>query len=229
MKPWVTLDRALSTDGSELALARRDRHFTIRVDGQVLMSSDSHGSEEKLAKHGCSGLRAVPRARVLVGGLGMGFTARAALDVLGADARVDVVELVGAVVTWNRDVIGHLAGAPLLDPRLRVIESDVADTIAAARSRYDAILLDVDNGPQALTSYHNKRLYTPAGLARTRRALRHGGTLAVWSAFEARPFTDQLRQSGFEVSVERVRAHGTSSHRHALWLARLAPGHGGAP
>ena len=227
MMPWVTLDRALSTDGSELALVRRDRHFTIRVDGQVLMSSECHASEEKLAKHGCSGLSAMPRARVLVGGLGLGFTARAALDVLGADARVDVVELVGAVVTWNRDVIGHLAGAPLLDPRLRVIESDVADTIAAARGRYDAILLDVDNGPQALTSYHNKRLYTPAGLARARRALRDRGTLAVWSAFEARPFTDRLRQSGFEVSVKRVR--GTSSRRHALWLARSAPGHGGAP
>ena len=229
MTPWVTLDRALSTDGSELALARRDQQFAIRVDGQVLMSSESHGSEEKLAQHGCSGLRAVPRARVLVGGLGMGFTARAALDVLGADARVDVVELVSAVVTWNRDLIGHLAGAPLLDRRLRVIESDVADTIAAARGRYDAILLDVDNGPQALTSYHNKRLYTPAGLARARRALRDRGTLAVWSAFEARPFTDRLRQSGFEVSVKRVRAHGTSSHRHALWLARSAPGHGRAP
>jgi len=229
MMPWVTLDRAVSTDGSELALARRDRHFTIRVDGQVLMSSESHGSEEKLAEHGCAGLRAVPRARVLVGGLGLGFTARAALDLLGADARVDVVELVGAVVTWNRDVIGHLAGAPLLDPRVRVIESDVADTIAAARGRYDAILLDVDNGPQALTSYHNRRLYTPAGLASARRALRHRGTLAVWSAFEAQPFTDRLRQSGFEVSVKRVRAHGTSGHRHALWLARSVPGHGGAP
>jgi spermidine synthase len=220
MMPWVTLDRALSTDGSELALARRDRQFAIRVDGQVLMSSESHGSEEKLAQHGCSGLRAVPRARVLVGGLGMGFTARAALDALGADARVDVVELVSAVVTWNRDIIGHLAGAPLLDPRLRIIESDVAETIAAARGRYDAILLDVDNGPQALTSHLNKRLYTSAGLARARRALRPRGTLAVWSAFEARPFTARLRQSGFEVSVKRVRAHGTSSHRHALWLAR---------
>jgi spermidine synthase len=220
MMPWVTLDRALSTDGGELALARRDREFSIRVDGQVLMSSESHGSEEKLAEHGCAGLRSVPRARVLVGGLGMGFTARAALDVLGADARVDVVELVSAVVAWNRDFIGHLAGAPLRDPRLRVIESDVADTIAAARGRYDAILLDVDNGPQALTSYHNKRLYTAQGLARARRALRHRGTLAVWSAFDAPPFTDRLRQSGFDVSVKRVRAHGTSGHRHALWLAR---------
>jgi spermidine synthase len=159
----------------------------------------------------------------------MGFTARAALDALGADARVDVVELVGAVVSWNRELIGHLAGAPLLDPRLRIIESDVAETIAAARGRYHAILLDVDNGPQALTSYKNKGLYTPAGLARARRALRPRGTLAVWSAFEARPFTAQLRQSGFDVSVKRVRAHGTSSHRHALWLARSAPDHRGTP
>jgi spermidine synthase len=223
MMPWVTLDRAQSSDGSELALARRDKQFSIRVDGQVLMNSESHGSEEKLAEHGCSGLRAVPRARVLVGGLGMGFTARAALDVLGADARVDVVELVSAVVSWNRHFIGHLAGEPLLDPRVSVIENDVAETIATARGRYDAILLDVDNGPEALTSYQNKRLYTPEGLAKARRALRPRGTLAVWSAFEARPFTARLRQSGFDVAVKRVRAHGSASHRHSLWLARSAP------
>jgi spermidine synthase len=222
MSLWETLDRAVMNDGGELALARRDRLFSIRVDGQVLMTSDSHGSEEKLAQHGCAGLRATPRARVLVGGLGMGFTARAALERLGPDARVDVAELVGAVVRWNRDVIGHLAGEPLRDPRLHVVETDVAEAIAGARGRYHAILLDVDNGPRALTSFHNKRLYTPAGLQRARRALRPGGVLALWSVFEARAFTDLLGASGFDVTVKRVRAHGGSKRRHVLWLARSA-------
>jgi spermidine synthase len=220
MTPWRTLARALTSDGSELALARRDREFAIRVDGQVLMNSTSHGSEKKLARHGCVGLRDKPRARVLVGGLGMGFTVRAALDELGADALVDVAELVGAVVAWNRDLIGHLAGAPLLDPRARVIEADVADTIGRARRRYDAILLDVDNGPEALSSYQNRRIYTAVGLERARRALRPRGMLALWSAFEAKPFTQRLADCGFDVEVKRVRAHGRSSQRHVLWLAR---------
>jgi spermidine synthase len=222
MSPWRTVARALTSDGSELALARRDDEFAIRVDGQVLMNSTSHGSEKKLARHGCVGLRDEPRARVLVGGLGMGFTARAALDELGADARVEVVELVSAVVAWNRDLIGHLAGAPLLDPRLRVIEADVADTIGRARARYDAILLDVDNGPEALSSYRNRRIYGEDGLARARRALRPRGMLALWSAFEARPFTQRLADCGFEIDVKRVRAHGASSQRHVLWLARAS-------
>jgi len=217
---WVTLDRARATDGTEIVLARRDREYAIRVDGQVLMSSESHGSEEKLAELGCAGLRAVPRARVLVGGLGMGFTARAALDLLAADARVDVVELVGAVVAWNRDVIGHLARAPLLDPRLRLVERDVAEAIADADGRYDAILLDVDNGPEALTSFQNKHLYTEAGLAKARRALGPAGILAVWSVFDAPAFTARLRAAGFDVDVEQVWAHGTSGARHAVWLAR---------
>jgi spermidine synthase len=127
---WRTLDRARMTDGSEMTLVRRGDEHSIRIDGDVLMTSNSHGSEEKLAERGCAGLGALPRARVLVGGLGMGFTARAALSALRPDAVVDVVELVGAVVRWNRQLIGHLADAPLLDPRVRVTEGDVADAIA---------------------------------------------------------------------------------------------------
>jgi spermidine synthase len=226
MTPWRTLDRVLTNDGGELAIAQRDAQFAIRVDGQVLMNSDSHGSEEKLAAHGCEGLRGKPRARVLIGGLGMGFTARAALDELGPDARVDVAEIAGAVVRWNRELIGHLAGAPLRDRRLRVTETDVADAIARAGDRYDAILLDVDNGPKALTSFHNERLYTRAGLERARRALRPAGVLAVWSAFEARPFTARLAEAGFDVTVKRVRAHSATNQRHVLWLARPSGGRG---
>lgn len=220
MPPWVTLARARSTDGGELALARRGDQFAIRVDGMELMNSDSHGSEEKLAHHACAGLRKVRGARVLVGGLGMGYTARAALDALGPDARVDVVELVGDVVRWNRDVMGHLAKAPLNDARVHLIEGDVAAAIARARGAYDAILLDVDNGPTALTSFTNKGLYAPGGIRAALRALRPRGTLAYWSAFAASRFTTRLKEAGADVVVKRVRAHPGSDARHVLWLAR---------
>src|SRR5204863_9178742 len=164
--PWQTLDRTLMSDGTEMTLARRGDEHSIRVDGDVLMTSQSHGSEEELAERGCAGLDTLPRARVLVGGLGMGFTARAALAALRPDAVVDVVELVGAVVRWNRELIGHLADAPLLYPRVRVIEGDVAEVIGTARQRYDAILLDVDNGPEAFTSRGNEHLHSGQGLRR---------------------------------------------------------------
>jgi spermidine synthase len=208
--------------GGEMTLARRGDEHAIRVDGAMLMTSGSHGSEEKLAEHGCAGLDAVPRARVLVGGLGMGFTARAALAALRPDAAVDVVELVGAVVRWNRELIGHLADAPLLDPRVRVIEGDVADVIGGAREHYDAILLDVDNGPEAFTSRDNQHLYSREGLRRARAALRQNGVLAIWSTFEARGFTARLREADLEARLVRVRANGHSNRLHSLWLARRA-------
>jgi spermidine synthase len=207
-------------DGSEMTLARRGDEHSIRIDGDVLMTSNSHGSEEKLAERGCAGLDALPRARVLVGGLGMGFTARAALSALRPDAAVDVVELVGAVVRWNRELIGHLADAPLLDPRVRVIEGDVADTILTARERYDAILLDVDNGPEAFTSPENKHLYSREGLRRARKALRPNGVLAIWSMFESRAFTALLREAHLETRLVRVRANDHSNRLHSLWLGR---------
>ena len=220
MKPWQTLDRARLTDGSEMTLARRGDEHSIRIDGDVLMTSNSHGSEEQLAARGCAGLHALPGARVLVGGLGMGFTARAALSALRPDAVVDVVELVGAVVRWNRELIGHLADAPLLDPRVRVIQGDVADAIAAARERYDAVLLDVDNGPEAFTCRENKHLYSLEGLRRARAALRPNGVLAVWSTFGSREFTARLREVGLETRLVRVYAHGDSKRLHSLWLGR---------
>ena len=207
-------------DGSEMTLARRGDEHSLRIDGDVLMTSRSHGSEEKLAERGCAGLDAVPRARVLVGGLGMGFTARAALAALRPDAVVDVVELVGAVVRWNRELIGHLADAPLLDPRVRVIEGDVAEVIGTARERYDAILLDVDNGPEAFTSEGNEHLYSRQGLRRARAALRPNGVLAIWSMFESRAFTARLREVDLETRLERVHANGHSGGLHSLWLGR---------
>ena len=220
MLVWRTLDRARMTDGSEMTLARRGDEHSIRIDGDVLMTSNSHGSEEKLAERGCAGLDALPRARVLVGGLGMGFTARAALSALRPDAVVDVVELVGAVVRWNRELIGHLADAPLLDPRVRVIEGDVAGAIATAREHYDAILLDVDNGPEAFTRRENKHLYSIEGLRRARKALRPNGVLAIWSTFASHAFTARLREADLETRLMRVRANRHSNRRHSLWLGR---------
>jgi spermidine synthase len=208
------------TDGSEMTLARRGDEHSIRIEGDVLMTSDSHGSEEKLAERGCAGLDTLPQARVLVGGLGMGFTARAALSALRGDAVLDVVELVGAVVRWNRELIGHLADAPLLDPRVRVIEGDVAETIGSAHEHYDAILLDVDNGPEAFTARENRHLYSREGLRRARNALRPNGVLAIWSTFECRAFTARLREADLQTRLVRVRANGHSKRLHSLWLGR---------
>jgi spermidine synthase len=216
----MTLERAPISDGGEMVLSRRGDEYAIRVDGQELMNSRTHGSEERLAVHGCAGLRARPGVRVLVGGLGMGFTARAALNVLAADAEVEVVELIGAVVRWNRERLAHLAGNPLADPRVRVIEGDVTDVIARAERRYDAILLDIDNGPSALTLAGNKRVYAPDGLKSAARALRPAGVLAVWSAYEDAGFSARLRRAGFQVETKRVRAGGDAGGRHLLWLAR---------
>jgi spermidine synthase len=153
---------------------------------------------------------------VLIGGLGMGYTARATFAQLADDAEIEVVELIGAVVRWNREVIGHLAGSPLLDPRLRVIEGDVADVIEKARDRYDAILLDVDNGPDSVYD-GNAGLYKRAGLAAAHAALAQGGVLAVWSAFESPTFTAWLRGVGFTVDLQGVRAAGA---RHYIWFAK---------
>jgi spermidine synthase len=223
MTCWQTLDRALTTDGGELTLCQLGDHYAMRVDGQELMNSASHGSEEKLAVFGCAGLARRPGVRVLVGGLGMGFTARAALGTLASDAELVVVESIAAVVRWNREILGHLAGAPLVDPRLSVVDGDVADVIAESVHRYDAILLDVDNGPSALTTFKNKRLYTAAGLRGAWRALRPGGVLAVWSTFHDAPFTARLRAAGFDPATKRVLAGDGSPRRHVLWLARQIP------
>ena len=192
----------------------------MRVDGQELMNSASHRSEEKLAVYACAGLTRRPGVRVLIGGLGMGFTARAALDVLRSDAEVVVVESVAAVVRWNREILGHLARQPLADPRLSIVQADVVDTIAEAANPYDAILLDVDNGPSAFTTFKNKRLYSVEGLRSARKALRRDAVLAVWSTFQDAGFTARLRAAGFDPTAKRVLAGDGSRRRHVLWLAR---------
>jgi len=204
MKPWIELGRARAPGGGELTLHQRDREFVIRVDGTELMSSRLHGSEERLAEVGCPPGAAAPR--VLVGGLGMGFTLRAALDALPANARVVVAEISDAVVDWNRAALAPLAGAPLSDPRVTVHVGDVGD--AMRDERFDAILLDVDNSPHALTRPGNGALYSERGLAVARRALRPGGRLAVWSAVRAPAFERRLRRGGFAVEVHAAKARG---------------------
>jgi len=227
MIPWETLDRVAAPGGAELSLHRRGSEYVIRVDGQDLMGSRQHGSERSLAELGCAHVPA-RGAHVLIGGLGMGFTLRAALDLLSPDARVEVAELVPAVVAWNRGPLAQLSGEALADGRVSVREGDVGKLIAESRARYDAILLDVDNGPDALTSPSNAGLYGAAGLARGLAALRPGGTLAVWSAADDPGFGKRLARAGFAVQTERPLArHNTTKRwgkRHVVWLA-VKPGY----
>jgi spermidine synthase len=218
MRPWVTLAEVRGPSGTPMVLARRDDAFVIRADGIELMSSRMHGSEDALATF-C--LEHAPRdARVLIGGLGMGFTVRAALDHLGPNAQIEVAELVPEIVEWNRGVLAPLAKRPLDDPRVRLFVGDVAEPIASGR--YDAILLDVDNGPAALSTPTNAALYGERSLARVVSALVPGGVLGVWSAGESPRFTARLRSMGFDVRAVRLRARVTRGPRHVVWIARTA-------
>lgn len=218
MLPWETLDRALAPDGAALTLARRGDEYVIRAGHVALMSSRAHASEDAL---GARAAALCPAAgTVLLGGLGLGFTLRACLDGVSPDATVDIAELVPAVVRWNRGPLAPLARVPLDDPRVRVLEGDVATPIAAARARYDVIALDVDNGPSALVSRGNAALYGEAGLRRAQTALRLQGALLVWSAGEDPAFEQRLARVGFAVTRERVRAHGAGGGWHTLWIAR---------
>jgi spermidine synthase len=206
VQPLELLGQSTTPDGSDLKLTRRTNEYIILANGKSLMSSRMHGSEEALATFACQGIRSAKNLHILIGGLGMGFTLRAALDLLPADAKVVVAELVPAVVEWNQGPLGPLAGHPLKDKRVRVAVTDVAIAIRSHRHELDAILLDVDNGPSAFTTPQNSRLYDDRGLAAIHDALRPGGVLAVWSAREDRKFEQRLRYGGFVVEVEHVRA-----------------------
>lgn len=206
MKPWELLGETQTPDGETLTLMRQDREFVILASGKPLMSSRMHGSEEALASFGCAHLAGVAEPRVLVGGLGMGFTLAATLAGLPESAGVVVAELVAAVVEWNRGPLGEFAGRPLKDRRVEVVVGDVLDVLRAGPSGFNAVLLDVDNGPDAFTSARNSGLYGDRGLATIRAALRSGGVMAVWSAWEDRKFEQRLRAGGFDVDVQRVRA-----------------------
>ena len=225
MKPWKLLDTAqIPGNGGELQLSQRDTEFSISIVGEgVLMGSRAHGSEDALAALACRKIAGRARSRVLIGGLGMGFTLAAALHHLGADAEVVVAELIPAVVAWNRGSPGESAGYPLTDQRATVREGDVAKVLKAARRDYDAILLDVDNGPAGMTRKKNNWLYTLDGLTASYAALRPKGVLAVWSAGPDRNFTQRLRKVGFKVKQARVREHDNKGELHTIWLAESGP------
>ena len=209
MIPWKLLDTAQTPgDGPELRLYERDNEFSIKVGNYELMNSRVYGSEDALGKLGCQKIAKHPRARVLIGGLGMGYTVRSALDELGDTAQVAVAELIPEVVQWNRGVLAGLAGHPLDDERVSVHEFDVAELIKTPEGGYNAILLDVDNGPQGLTVKENDWLYSPNGLDTTFAALKPKGVLAVWSSGPEAAFAKRLRRAGFEVEEVGLRARG---------------------
>ncbi|RVU14659.1 spermidine synthase [Methylobacterium oryzihabitans] len=229
MIPWVQLGTGTvpGEDGT-LRLMRRGDEFAIVIGQNELMNSRRSGSEVALAEIACGRLRERPRAAVLIGGLGMGFTLRAALAVLRPDARVVVAELVPAVVEWARGPLGPLFAGSLDDPRVEVRETDVFDALAAGRDGYDAILLDVDNGPEGLLREENDRLYDAGGLARAGARLRPGGILGIWSEGPQDAFAGRLRRCGFAVEEIRVPASAGRGRRHVVWLATRA-GDGQAP
>ena len=221
MLPWHQLGSATTPEGATLRLMRRGDEFSIRLDrGRELMNSRLSGSEEAMATLAVEHLGDRPAPRLLIGGLGMGFTLRAAQAALPAEARVTVAEIVPELVEWAKGPMAPLFGDSLADPRLDVRVCDVAALIREAAGAYDAILLDVDNGPEAFTRPDNDSLYAEGGLRETHRALAPGGVLAVWSAAPDRGFTRRLRTCGFDVRTVQVRAaRGKRGARHTIWLA----------
>lgn len=221
MIPSILLGSAIVPDtNKELRLYQRGNEFSIKIPGRgELMNSRVHGSEKALAELACQRVGDRSGARVLVGGLGMGFTLAAALQALGPDAKVVVAELVPEVVEWNRQLMGEPAGRPLDDPRAVVYVGDVGELLRQEAGGFDAILLDVDNGPEALIRRENDWLYTVAGLEVARRALRPDGVLAVWSAGPDRLFTGRMVHAGFKVEEVVVRPHRNGKgSRHYIWL-----------
>jgi spermidine synthase len=221
MIPWIKIDTARipGTDG-ELRLMRRGAEFSIKLGTNELMNSRLSGSEAALATLAAKKIEAVAKPRLLVGGLGMGFTLRAALAVLGLGAKIVVAELVPAVVAWAKGPMAEIFGGSLDDPRVSILETDVTEVIRSKPRTFDAILLDVDNGPEGLTRKANDALYNAAGLKAAHTALRPGGVLAVWSSGPNPPFAKRLRGAGFDVNEVAVRATGRGAGaRHVIWIA----------
>jgi len=221
MIPWLQLDTARVPGADiQLRLMQRGAEFSMRLGQNELMSSRLSGSEEALATLACRRIEAVKSPHLLIGGLGMGFTLRAALAVLGSDARITLAELVPAVIAWARGPMADIFGGSLDDPRASIREADVVDVIRSHGSAFDAILLDVDNGPEGLIRKANDALYDLKGLKAIRRALRPGGVLAVWSSGPNPLFSKRLGAAGFDVNEVAVRATTKrSGSRHVIWFA----------
>jgi spermidine synthase len=221
MIPWLQIDTARVPGADvELRLMRRGADFSMMLGPNELMSSRLSGSEEALATLACRRIEAVKRPNLLIGGLGMGFTLRAALAVLGPDARITVAELVPAVIAWARGPMANIFADSLNDPRASILSADVIEVIRSHPSAFDAILLDVDNGPEGLIRKANDALYNLKGLKAIHRALRPGGVLAVWSSGPNPSFSKRLRDAGFDVNEVAVRATAKrSGARHVIWFA----------
>jgi len=212
------IDTTAVPDGCEFQLVQHGSDWTVRVSGSILMSSRMHNSEEELAEHGLS--RAPVAKRVLVGGLGLGFTVRAVLNRVAADAKVIVAELVPKLVAWNREHLGHLNDHPLNDPRCEVVVGDVFEVIRKQPAAFNVILLDIDNGAVALSHPQNQRLYGWRGVRACYDALTPGGVFALWSAAPSPRFERRMADAGFEVEVLRVSARKGSHARHVLFLGK---------
>lgn len=234
MKPLKKLATAQTPDGGELVLYQRDRDFSIQVNGQGLMNSRQHEAEMELARLGCAHLSGRSAPRVLIGGLGLGYTLRQTLDILGPEAHVIVSELLTAVVDWNREFLGELNDRPLEDQRTELITGDILQLLARSKGKFDAILLDIDNGPRAITDSGNQRLYSSAGIQTCRRALRSQGCLAIWSAEPSKAFEQLLLNCQFQVRRYKLQAYrGSKKKSLFVWVASedqtiLPPG-GGKP
>lgn len=223
MQPWVQLDQAPIPGGGEMSLWQHVRDFAIRVGRDELMNSETHGSEEAVADLACAKVLAASGnredLRILVGGLGMGYSAAAALRHIGPQGQMMIAELVPAVVDWNRQYLGHLADNPLQDPRVQVHVGDIQHLFRPNKPTYDVIILDVDNGPQALTSADNHWLYGHNGLKRIHATLRPNGVVSVWSTGPDEAFTARLKKNGFLPEVHSVAARGRRGRKHTIWVA----------
>jgi spermidine synthase len=223
MDRWITIESTtIPGSDTELALSRCNDDFAIRISGVPgdLMNSRMHHSEDALAEFTCTRLIAIENAQILVGGLGMGFTLAAVLKTVGVSAEVIVAELVPAVVEWNRGLLGRCAGRPIEDGRTRVHLGDVADLLKQRADKFDAILLDVDNGPEPMTHSDNEWLYSPEGLKRIYEKLRPEGIVAIWSARADQIFTRRLKKTGFSVQLRTIRARPGKGSRHTIFVAQ---------
>ncbi len=219
MKPLERLGEARTPNGTLLTLYRHDGAYLIRADGVELMSTRRHLSEDRLAEVACAPLHDVPGARVLIGGLGLGFTLRAALRQLRDDAEVVVAELIPEVVAWNADARYGLSVEAMADPRVHMVTDDVSNVLRGNPGAFDAIMLDTDNGPEGMLMSENARLYATRGIGLTVKALRAGGSVVYWSVGDDPKFARALRGAGLDVSTVRVRAHDTTGPMHTLYVA----------
>lgn len=221
MKPYERLAEARTPDGTVLALYRHDGAYLIRADGVELMSTRRHLSEDRLAELACAPCANRPGVRALIGGLGLGFTLRSALAALPTDAEVVVAELVSEVIDWNADASFGISTDAMRDPRVQMVHADVVDVLRDNPGGFDALMLDTDNGPDAMLMTENARLYTARGIALTIKALRPGGVIAYWSVQDDPKFAKALKHARLAVEVVHVRAHDTSGPIHTLYIATV--------